>query len=133
MARHKRMFLYLAAAAVIATPVAAQIEGLDADGDGRITRREYLDARTARFTQLDQDRDGLVSPADFPRARQSQSLNTLAGRLVAHADLNRDGAVSQDELGLAGTPLFDRADSNGDGAVDQEEVARLRTMLTRRR
>ena len=133
MAMRKGTILYLAAIAAIAVPAAAQVEGLDADGDGKITRREYIDARTARFTQLDQDRDGQVSPADFPRARQSQSLNTLAGRLLAHADLNRDGAVSQDELGLAGTPLFDRADSNGDGYVDEEEVARLRTMLTRRR
>ena len=132
MAPHKRTILYLAATAAIAMPVAAQVEGLDADGDGKITRREYIDARNARFTQLDQDRDGRLTVEDFPRASQSQSLNALAGRLVAHADLNQDGAVTQDELGLAGTPLFDRADSNGDGYVDQEEVARLRTMLTRR-
>ena len=104
MAPHKRTILYLAAAAAIAVPAAAQVEGLDGDGDGKITRREYIDARTARFAQLDQDRDGLVSHEDFPRARQSQSLNSLAGRLVAHADLNQDGAVTQDELGLAGTP-----------------------------
>ena len=133
MARHKRTILYLATAAAIAVPAAAQVEGLDGDGDGKITRREYIDARTARFTELDQDRDGRLSAEDFPRASQSQSLNALAGRLVAHADLNQDGAVTQDELGLAGTPLFDRADSNGDGFVDQDEVARLRTMLTRRR
>jgi Ca2+-binding EF-hand superfamily protein len=133
MTRHKRTILYLAAAAAVTVPAAAQIEGLDADGDGKITRREYIDARSARFTQLDKDRDGRLTAEDFPRASQSQSLTALAGRLVAHADLNQDGAVSQDELGLAGTPLFDRADSNGDGFVDREEVARLRTMLTRRR
>ena len=133
MTLHRRTILYLAAAAAIAVPAAAQIEGLDADGDSKITRREYIDARNARFTQLDQDRDGRLTVEDFPRASQSQSLNALAGRLVAHADLNQDGAVTQDELGLAGTPLFDRADSNGDGFVDQDEVARLRTMLTRRR
>jgi len=133
MTLHRRTILYLATAAAIAVPAAAQIEGLDADGDSKITRREYIDARNARFTQLDQDRDGRLTVEDFPRASQSQSLNALAGRLVAHADLNQDGAVTQDELGLAGTPLFDRADSNGDGFVDQDEVARLRTMLTRRR
>jgi len=132
MAPHKRTILYLAATAAVAMPVAAQVDGIDADGDSKITRREYIDARNARFTQLDQDRDGRLTVEDFPRASQSQSLNALAGRLVAHADLNQDGAVTQDELGLAGTPLFDRADSNGDGYVDQEEVARLRTMLTRR-
>ena len=102
MAPHRRTILYLAATAAIAMPVAAQVEGLDADGDGKITRREYIDARNARFTQLDQDRDGRLTTEDFPRARQSQSLNALAGRLVAHADLNQDGAVTQDELGLAG-------------------------------
>ena len=121
----------------LAAPAGAQagvqVEAIDGDGDGRISRRELVAFRNARFTELDANGDGQLHPDDFPAARRSQSLTALVGRLIANADMNRDGAVSSFEISMAGMPLFDRADSNGDGSIDQSEIARLRTLLNRQR
>ncbi|HEY5710397.1 MAG TPA: EF-hand domain-containing protein [Allosphingosinicella sp.] len=109
---------------------AAQVAALDADHDGRISQREYIDGRRARFTQFDRNQDGRISVSDFPRAGRSASLAALVGRLLSTADLNNDGAVTRAELAIAGTPLFYRADSNADGFVDGAERARLQAALS---
>jgi len=47
---------------------AEQLARVDSDGDGKVSRAEFLTAHgEAMFTQLDGDRDGRVSPVEFRR------------------------------------------------------------------
>lgn len=111
----------------------AQTQGLDANADGKISRAEFIAGRTARFNQIDKNKDGVINTADFPRAMSRPRAAEQLGQLIASADLNKDGAVTRAELSKAGTPAFDRADTNRDGVVDQTEAASLRTALAARR
>lgn len=114
---------------VVAAAASAQTAGFDADGDGRITRREFIDARELRFTRLDRNGDGSIRADDFQRLQTSASARRRLAQLLADADLDDDGAVTRAEFSVTGTPLFDLADVNADGFVDRTEVARLRAAL----
>jgi len=90
----------------------------DADGDGRVTRAEFLAARAAGFDRLDRDGDGVVDRGGF--------TGRLVARRIAAMDADGDGAVTRAEFEAAPTPAFDRADRDGDGAVDAAELDRMR-------
>ena len=113
-----------------AAMLSAQTSGFDADGDGRITRREFIDARELRFVRMDKNNDGFIRADDFRRLDTSASVRQRLAQLLANADLNQDGAVSRAEFSVTGTPLFDYGDVNADGFVDRSEVARLRAALS---
>ena len=115
-----------------ASALSAQTAGFDADGDGRITRREFIAARELRFTRMDANLDGVIRADDFRRLETSAGVRQRLAQLLRDADLNRDGAVSRAEFSVTGTPLFDHGDRNADGFVDRSEVARLRAALTGR-
>ena len=110
--------------------LSAQTSGFDADGDGRITRREFIDAREQRFVRMDKNGDGFIRADDFRRLQTSAAVRQRLAQLLADADFDRDGAVSRGEFSVTGTPLFDAADRNADGFVDRTEVARLRAALS---
>ncbi|MET9518023.1 EF-hand domain-containing protein [Streptomyces sp. NPDC002994] len=105
---------------------------LDADGDGVISRQEYLarPERAAAATGRDRD-DPLVSLA-----------RTAHERVYASMDANDDGKVTFEEYAAwAGADafdevcrqalgsLFDLADTDSDGALSQAEFTRLREAL----
>ena len=100
-----------------------------ATGNGRITRREFIDARDLRFTRLDKNGDDVIRADDFRRLETSERVRQQLAQLLSDGDLNDDGAVSRAEFSLTGTPLFDRADTNADGYVDRTEAAALRAAL----
>ena len=115
---------------LIATAAVASAQTrFDANGDGRITRREYIDARELRFTRLDRNGDQYIRSDDLQGLRVSAPVRQQIQQLLSDTDLNRDGAVSRSEFSVTGTPLFDRADANADGFVDGSEVERLRAAL----
>ncbi|BBE72560.1 EF-hand domain-containing protein [Oharaeibacter diazotrophicus] len=97
---------------------ARMFRAADTDGDGRVTRAEFLTARAAGFDRLDRDGDGIVD--------RGGATGRLVARRVAAMDADGDGLVTRAEFEAAPTPGFDRADGNGDGAVDAAELARLR-------
>ena len=70
------------------------------DGDGRITRAEFLDPTGAA-----------AQPAD-PGAR-------IFGLL----DRNGDGVITRDEMDAARQAAFERLDANRDGVLDEDEFA----------
>ncbi len=100
-------------------------ERMDATGDGRISRTEFIDGRAAAFARADRNSDGMLNQGDFPRAAGSPRMSQELSRLIAGADLNKDGSITRLELGVAGTPLFDRADRNGDGYLSRAEARAL--------
>ncbi|MBD0709760.1 MULTISPECIES: EF-hand domain-containing protein [unclassified Streptomyces] len=88
----------------------------DADGDGRITRKEFLDVMEANVTD----------PRNFEKA-----VLAIADALMRALDTNGDGVLSKDEYvrmySALGIPpehsgeAFRRLDRDGDGAISHEE------------
>jgi Ca2+-binding EF-hand superfamily protein len=68
----------------------------DADQDGRISRAEFVDGRTARLTALDTDRDGSVNAEE----RQAVRAQRAAARFD-RVDADKDGAISRTEFDAA--------------------------------
>jgi hypothetical protein len=86
-------------------------EGLDADGDGQLTKRECR-RRPLLFAQLDVDRSSIVEPDELERAE---------------AVLLRWGVESGPD------DFFTRWDLDGSGRVDEDEVSSVVWTLLERR
>jgi len=101
--------------------------GLDADGDGIVTRSEYDAASAERFARLDADGDGALTREElrggFERGRR-EFREERAERMAA-IDTDGDGAWSLAELQAARPELtqeqFNALDRNGDGLITADE------------
>ena len=106
---------------------------MDADKDGQVTRAEAeafqrADAvaragqrARAVFGQLDADRNGQLSFAEFART-QSGSPQVNAQPFIAQLDLNKDGRVSLVEHRAGKLRYFDNIDTDKDGVVTAAEM-----------
>ena len=100
--------------------------------------------RAERFAQLDANRDGQISRAEFDNRQvragrrevraERRSMRAerrgghgggmfarFGGRMFGQADANRDGRVSREEAQRGAVALFARIDTNRDGAISIEE------------
>ncbi|RDE06777.1 EF-hand domain-containing protein [Sphingomonas aracearum] len=101
----------------------------DANGDGKISRQEYLAQVTQRFTRRDADKDGVLSGDELAgpmRGGEGDTARTGLNRAQQRSDTNGDGKISQAEDQAAATARFDRLDTNKDGAIDAAERSAMR-------
>ncbi|MEL6582864.1 MAG: EF-hand domain-containing protein [Pseudomonadota bacterium] len=107
----------------------AQIELLDLNGDGTLTRAEIDEAQAARFAAADTDGDGVLSPAEIEaRVLVEAELRSaqLAERMLARMDDNEDGVLSAEESQMPNIDrMFRFLDEDEDGVLSAEELARL--------
>ncbi|TCM20520.1 Ca2+-binding EF-hand superfamily protein [Novosphingobium sp. PhB165] len=103
----------------------AAFANADLNKDGRISRNEYIKARSQRFTNMDRNGDGGVSKADFPRASHNPAMESKLNAFIAESDTNHDGMVTRAELDASPPRAFNRADTNHDGFVDKAELAAI--------
>ena len=123
-------------------PFAVAFVDLDTDDDGQITEEDLAARAAARFAEADADGSGTLS-ADELTARVVAQINarmqgqvpnprmgdpagmakTLAERIVAARDSNKDGALAADELGpqVSYGRMIDRFDTDDDNAISQAE------------
>ncbi|MDT8757826.1 EF-hand domain-containing protein [Sphingomonas psychrotolerans] len=103
----------------------------DANGDGIVTKAEFLADVDARFAKHDANKDGKISKDERPGHGEGRG-----GRMMHRIDTDNDGAISLDEQRAAAARRFDRLDANSDGKVDQAERdasrERMRRMMERR-
>lgn len=86
----------------------------DADRDGRISRAEFVDARVARLTALDTNRDGSVSAEERQAAGQARRAERAETRF-ARLDKDGSGSISREEFTAPREQRADRGDRMGRG------------------
>ncbi|MGC4095059.1 MAG: EF-hand domain-containing protein [Polyangiaceae bacterium] len=87
---------------------------MDTNGDGKVTLDEMRAGAKERFTQLDTDKNGVLSQAEISKAPHG-------GRMIEHADANKDGQVTAAESQAAVDAFFKKLDKNNDGVLTAEE------------
>lgn len=126
-------FGLLSAGAALAQP------GMDADGDGVITRAEYEAAAAERFERLDANGDGELTAEEFRAGspRRGPGFADRSGERMAAIDTDGDGAWSLAEIQAVRPEVtqeqFARMDRNGDGLVSDDERPGRRGMRARPR
>jgi Ca2+-binding EF-hand superfamily protein len=107
--------LTLAAGAAVAqqTPDRAQARALhaDADGDRRLSRAEFVEARVQRLAAADADRDGSVTREEMRAAAQAR-MAARAGVRFDRLDADNDGVISKAEFEA-------RRDDRGEARADR--------------
>lgn len=107
----------------------------DGNGDGVVSRQEFIAGRQARFDRFDRNGDGYLSSADAPgggRRRGGGGGGRMAQALDV-VDANGDGRVSRREFVEGPTLMFDRADADRNGLVDPRELDGLAAQISARR
>ena len=111
----------------------AQFHAQDPNNDGKLTRAEIEASERAKtlavaqaanrqiFAQLDKDRNGALSPAEFAGLVQQPPLPDVAP-IMNRLDANRDQAVTLVEYRAATLASFDRLDTDHDGIVTAAEM-----------
>lgn len=102
------------------------IDRRDTDGDGVLNVKEFGGPAKA-FARLDSDGDGVLIAgeleAGLAKAAAARHALANAGRIISQFDVDRDGLLSQTELGIS-DESFDMLDKDGDGKIGAREVAR---------
>lgn len=103
------------------------IKRMDKNGDGNLSKDEVPEQFWARISTLDKDGDSSISREEFAAGAKGRMADGGKGRGFEMADKNGDGKLTQDEA-----PKFwdriSKADLDKDGAVSREEMARAREM-----
>jgi hypothetical protein len=102
-----------------------EMHKIDTDGDGSISKAEWLAYQEKVFAALDKNKTGAVdekeflSPssdlATFATGGYARGLQTKA--MMHRIDTDGDGTVSHDEFIAYQSKVFDMMDSNKSGAV----------------
>jgi len=105
----------------------------DANGDGRISRREWKGS-AAEFQRLDTNRDGVLSGTEIPQ----DALNTVDDRTgrgegrseVRKLDKNASGVVEGYEWPY-NADVFHRLDTDGNSVLSADELKNLSSVAQR--
>jgi Ca2+-binding EF-hand superfamily protein len=112
----------------------SEFAALDINHDGKATKAEIETAEYAKamreilarnrqiFQELDKDRNGQLSPAEFAQFHAAPPRSN-AVPMLQKFDANRDGIISQVEFRGATLSNFDKLDTDKDGIVTAAEMS----------
>lgn len=90
----------------------------DANGDGKVTRKEFDAHRADIFARLDRNGNNVVSEEDAPRVRVAKRKFTeKLEQVLATADKNGDGKLSRVEWDNPERDIFALIDQDEDGII----------------
>ncbi len=110
---------------------------VDVDKNGQITQAELDAFQAARAAEVDADKDGFISAEEMAAhmmARMQDRIGKMARYAIVEQDEDGDGKVSLAEMGAGKglDKLMARADADGDGALSQEEVDTMHAQMQER-
>ena len=120
---------------------AEMVKRADADGDGKVSRDEFIKARTAgleqAFARMDTDGDGKLDEKEVEAgAAQARAMGPAGFGGFRRPDADRPqrpGGDRPQRPGAMAEQGFDRMDADGDGKLSKEEFAtgmkRLRELM----
>lgn len=121
-------------------PRGPNLEAVDTNQDGNITRDEMAAHGANRFMSADTNGDNLVSSDEFAafiEAERERRHEELQARRFAKLDSNGDGVVSADEHASAAEArmdrMFERIDTDGDGVITEAEREAAKDHMRERR
>jgi Ca2+-binding EF-hand superfamily protein len=109
---------------------AARFAEIDADGNGQVSRQEFMDHAAARageragamFDRFDVDADGTLS-RDALEARRGSGPD--AARMIARFDVDGDGAVTVEEIEVSRARMMERRDGDRMGRWGDRDGHRM--------
>jgi hypothetical protein len=118
MRRALMVLAFMAGAAVVANAQTTAhrdgLGGIDADGDGAISRAEAQAARAGLFSRLDADGDGYLSGGE----RMAQPSARVSGEIAADAGRR----LSREAFMRLPYPVFDRLDTDRNDVLSLSEI-----------
>jgi hypothetical protein len=110
----------------------AEMHKIDSDGNGTVSKAEWLAYQDKVFAALDKNKTGVVdekeflSPssdlATFATGGYARGLQTKA--MMHKIDTDGDGSVSHDEFIAYESKVFDMMDKNKNGSLGPQEFLR---------
>lgn len=104
---------------------------MDADKDGKVTPAEMRAYRDARFSKADANGDGKLTVEELDAARQGERMERMQ-KMVLWLDTDGDGMLSAEEFDPRRGAMMSRMDADGDGALSMEEMGEARQRMQHR-
>jgi len=102
----------------------ARFSQMDSNKDNKLSLAELTASRESWLAGVDANKDGIASQAEleqtFSKARQER-----VAKMFERQDTNKDGRITRDE-GRMPSAWFERADANKDGALSVAELTESR-------
>lgn len=112
---------------------------LDSDGDGVVSRDEFLAQHQSRFAKVDTDGDGIISDEEKAAVKETRKAKREERRaklrerhaqaqekMLEEFDANGDGILDASERETVALNRFERMDKNGDGVLSEDELPKRR-------
>jgi Ca2+-binding EF-hand superfamily protein len=94
----------------------SDLKKIDKNNDGKISKKEYIDAVTNTFNMIDKNKDGFLTEDELKAIGKID-----AGKFMKEVDINKDGKISKEEFIKAAEKRFKLMDKNNDSFIDQKE------------
>lgn len=96
----------------------------DLNGDGKITRSEFMAVRATCFAKYDGNGDGLLTRAEVKTFFPPQLADRMDSAF-ARLDRDRDGLIGREEFDRESDRLFRQMDTNNDGVLAGSELSNV--------
>lgn len=106
-----------------------EMHKIDTDGDGTVSKAEWLAYQERVFSALDKDKNGNVDEKEFTTPSSTMASFATGGyarglqtkEMMHKIDTDGDGTVSHEEFIAYQTKVFDMMDKNHSGSLGPQE------------